>query len=59
MFICLYNNQVLEVWLVGDQLLLRDFGPYGIIFMNVCDVTAVAVVMFRDIGPYVFYLYVG
>jgi hypothetical protein len=27
--------------------------------MNVCDVTAVAVVMFRDIGPYVFYLYVG
>jgi hypothetical protein len=22
--------------LVGDHLLLRDFGPYGIIFMNVC-----------------------
>jgi hypothetical protein len=28
----LYNNEVL----VGDHLLLRDFGPYGIIFMNVC-----------------------
>jgi hypothetical protein len=23
-------------WLVGDYLLLRDLGPYGIIFMKIC-----------------------
>jgi hypothetical protein len=23
-------------WLIRDHLLLRDYGPYGIIFMNVC-----------------------
>jgi hypothetical protein len=27
-----YNRQVL----VGDHLVLRDFGPYGIIFMSLC-----------------------
>jgi hypothetical protein len=27
---------------VGDCLLLRDFGPYGIIFMNVCAVINIA-----------------
>jgi hypothetical protein len=26
----------LVAWLVGNHLLFRDFGPYGIIFMNVC-----------------------
>jgi hypothetical protein len=31
---------------VGDHLLLRDFGPYGVIFMNVCAV----VVLFKDFG---------
>jgi hypothetical protein len=39
--------------LVGDQLLLTDFGPYGIIFMTVCVVITVAmVVLLRDFGPY-------
>jgi uncharacterized YccA/Bax inhibitor family protein len=39
--------------LVGDILLLRDFGPYGIIFINVCVVTTVAMVMLlRDFGLY-------
>jgi hypothetical protein len=39
--------------LVGDNLLLRDFGPYGIIFMNVCVVITVAMVMMlRDIMGY-------
>jgi uncharacterized YccA/Bax inhibitor family protein len=39
--------------LVGDHLLLRDVGPYGIIFMNVCVVRTVAMVMqLRDFGPY-------
>jgi hypothetical protein len=26
----------LVAWLVGDHLLLRDFAPYGITFMNMC-----------------------
>jgi hypothetical protein len=39
--------------LVGDHLLLRDSGPYGIIFMNACVVITVAMVMMlRDFGPY-------
>jgi hypothetical protein len=45
----MYNKQVL----VGDNLLLRDFGPYRIIFMNVPVVTTVAmVILLRDFGPY-------
>jgi hypothetical protein len=33
--------------------MLRDFRPYGIIFMNVRVVMTVAmVVMLRDFGPY-------
>jgi hypothetical protein len=48
-FIYLYNRQVL----VGDYLPLRDFEPYGIIFMNVCDIITVAmVILLRDFGPY-------
>jgi hypothetical protein len=31
--------------LFDDNLLLRDFGPYGIVFMDVCVVITVAVVM--------------
>jgi hypothetical protein len=31
--------------IVGDYLLLRDFGSYGIIIMNVCVVITVAMVM--------------
>jgi hypothetical protein len=39
--------------LVGDHVLLRDFGPYGIIFMNVFVVITVAMVMmFGDFGPH-------
>jgi hypothetical protein len=36
--IYLYNKEVLVAWLVDDNLLLRDFGCYGVIFMNVCVV---------------------
>jgi hypothetical protein len=44
---------MLVAWLVGDNLLLRDSGPYGIIFMNVCVVITVAMVMLlRNFGPY-------
>jgi hypothetical protein len=55
--IYLYNKQVLVGnlvdWLVDDKLLLRDFWPYGIIFMNVCVVITVAILMLlRDFGPY-------
>jgi hypothetical protein len=40
--------------LVDDHLLLRNFEPYVIIFMNVCVVITVAMVMMlRDIGTYV------
>jgi hypothetical protein len=40
-------------WLDGDYLLLRDFGPYEIIFMNVCVVITVTMVMLlRDFRPY-------
>jgi hypothetical protein len=40
-------------WLVCDHLLLRDFGSYGIILMNLCVVITVAVVMLlRDFGLY-------
>jgi hypothetical protein len=36
---------MLAGWLIGDNLLLlRDFGCYVIIFMNVCVVTIVAMV---------------
>jgi hypothetical protein len=42
-------------WLVGDHLLLKYFGPCGI-FMNV---TVVMLMLLRDFGPYVLYLYAG
>jgi len=39
--------------LVGDHLLLRDFGPYGIIFMMACVGLTVAMAMlFGDFGPH-------
>jgi hypothetical protein len=41
----IYNRQMLVAWLVSDHLLLRNFGPYWIIFMNVCVVMTVAMVM--------------
>jgi fluoride ion exporter CrcB/FEX len=34
---------------------LRDFGPYGIIYVNVCGTTRITVViamLLRDFGPY-------
>jgi hypothetical protein len=44
---------MLVVWLVGDHLLLKDFGPYGIILMNLCFVVTVEMVMLlRDFGTY-------
>jgi hypothetical protein len=58
----LHNKHILVGWLVGwfvgwlvrDHLLLRDFGSYAIIFMNVCVVIIVAMVMLlRYSGPFV------
>jgi hypothetical protein len=41
---------ILVGWLVGDRLLLlRDFGPYGIIFMNVSVVITVATFIFKGL----------
>jgi hypothetical protein len=40
-------------WLVGNYLLLSDFGPYGVIFMNVCVIVMVAMAMWLGVfGPY-------
>jgi uncharacterized YccA/Bax inhibitor family protein len=41
----------------GDHLLLRDFGPYGILFMNVCVLLLPLPrygdhLLLRDFGPY-------
>jgi hypothetical protein len=42
-----------KLWLVGDNLLLRDFGLYWIIFMNVCVIITVAMVkILRYFWPY-------
>jgi hypothetical protein len=42
----------LFAWLVGEHLLLRDFGPYRIIFMNMCVIADVIMVMLlRDFEP--------
>jgi hypothetical protein len=38
--------------LVGNHLLLRNFGHYGIIFMNTRFVTVAVVMMLRDLGLY-------
>jgi hypothetical protein len=39
--------------LVGDHLLLSDFGPYVIKFMNMCvDITVAVVMLLRDSGRY-------
>jgi hypothetical protein len=35
LYVHVYNKQVLGAWFVGDYFLLRDFGPYGKIFVNV------------------------
>jgi hypothetical protein len=32
-------------WLVGGHMVIRDFGPYGIIIMNVCLVITVGMIM--------------
>jgi hypothetical protein len=37
----LCNKQVSVAWFIGDHLLLRDFGPYGIIYMTMCVVIIV------------------
>jgi hypothetical protein len=50
---CIYYMQVLVAWFIRDNLILRGFGPYKIIFMNVCVVITVAMVMLlRDFGSY-------
>jgi hypothetical protein len=40
-----------KCWLVGDHFLLTDFGPCGIIFMNVCAITVAMVMLLRNFGP--------
>jgi hypothetical protein len=43
----------LVAWFLGEHLLLKDFEPYVIIFMNVGVVITVAIVkLLRDFGPY-------
>jgi hypothetical protein len=43
-FMYLYNEQILVAWLVGQKLLLlRDFGPYVVMFMSVFLTITVAV----------------
>jgi hypothetical protein len=38
-------------WLVG-QFLLTDFGPYGIVYINVCVVIALTIIMLvKEFGP--------
>jgi hypothetical protein len=46
---------VLELdWLIfHDHLLLRDFGPNGIIFINArAGITTAMIMLLRDSGPY-------
>jgi hypothetical protein len=38
--------------LVGDHLLLRKFGPYGIIFMNICCCIRCHGNVVQGYGPY-------
>jgi hypothetical protein len=38
----------LVVWLVGDHLLLRDSGPYVLVFMNVRVMTIAMAMLLRD-----------
>jgi hypothetical protein len=49
----LYNKQLL----VGDHLLLRDFGTYGIFIKVSVLITVVTVMVLTNLGPDVFYLH--
>jgi hypothetical protein len=40
--IILSTNLARVAWLVGDHLVLRDFGPHGVTFMHWCVVLSVA-----------------
>jgi hypothetical protein len=44
MSVCIISKCWFVAWFVGVQLLLRDFGSYGIVFMNVYVVITVAIV---------------
>jgi hypothetical protein len=50
-------------WVLGDHLLLRDFGPYRIIFMSVCCCNCyhgnIYHIKVQYFGPYIFYVMVG
>jgi hypothetical protein len=44
---------LLQAWLVGDHLLLRDFEPYAIIFMKAyIGLTVAMAMLFGDFGPH-------
>jgi hypothetical protein len=46
-------KRCLVAWLVDENLLVKDFGPYGIILKNICVFITVAVVMlFTNFGLY-------
>jgi fluoride ion exporter CrcB/FEX len=34
------------------EVLLRDFGPYGVLFGNMCRFTIAMVMLLRDFRPY-------
>jgi hypothetical protein len=37
---------------IAMVILLRDFGPCGIILKNICVITVTMVMLLRDFGPY-------
>jgi hypothetical protein len=38
-------------WFVGDRLLFRDFGPYGITLKCVCCYDRCRIMLLKDFGP--------
>jgi hypothetical protein len=62
MVICLHNKNIGSSVgsLIADHLLLRNFGPYVIIFMNACvGITVAMVMLLKDFGPHCFHLCFG
>jgi hypothetical protein len=44
-----YNKQCwLVAWLISDHLVFRDFGPNGIIFMDVCVVITAVIYLYKS-----------
>jgi hypothetical protein len=47
-----YLSFIFKCWLIGDHLLLRNFGLCGIIFMNVYIITVAMLILLTEFGPY-------